>query len=468
MARPHGKPARGALNVISSLLLYLSVGRLLFVLRPGWNPSRNQQPKIDQLGQGPPAHGYHHRRTTSQNTAYSAGRRGQAMPAELQMHLSNSLHGSGGPDDFPVFGDPRSFAPPGDRRDSVGGFRVSNRGSSGIGGASHTGLDHRGLVWGKGMRVLIYTMDSIQTTVAKSMKGGPAGEIIIRESLTRTLTEAGVEVEVATSDGDFERRAEAMDIYNAVVIDPWTWAGKGWRLKSQLEDHRGKMFVLDYFGSDEPHANLGVPLKRHLTAFPISAEHQRTFLGYRVDPNRKKTPLSKPAAKRRQGVIWGKTKDKLFGNRRLILALADMVVLHSTVAPEDAFVMHDNIVYHGHLPPDEWNQLLQESKFIIGLGNPLLGPSAVDAVTAGCAYLNPIFLRPEKKVYNSQHPFLAQRVGEPYVCSFEQHNAYAAVDCARRALEQDLSPMIPQELTKASHATRVREIFEPLLVTSLQ
>ncbi|CAM9243725.1 unnamed protein product [Ectocarpus fasciculatus] len=469
MVRPHGQPVRGAMNAISSLLLYLTVGRLLFVLRaapksqnrPGWNP------KVDHLGQGPHPQGYHRRTTTSRNTAYSAGRRGEAIPTELQVQLSNSLRGSGGPDDNPVIGEPRSFAP-GDRRDSVGSVRVNNGGSSDIGGASSTGLNRRGYVWGKGMRVLIYTMDSIQTTVAKSMKGGPAGEIIIRESLTRTLAEAGVEVEVATSDGDFERRAEAMDIYNAVVVDPWTWAGKGWRLKPQLQEHRGKMLILDYFGSDEPHANLGVPLTRHLTAFPVTAAHQRTFLGYQVDPTRDETPLSKPATKRRQGVIWGKTKDKLFGNRRLILALADMVELHSTVAPEDAFIMHDNIVYHGHLPPDEWNQLLHESKFIIGLGNPLLGPSAVDAVTAGCAYLNPLFLRPEKKIYNSQHPFLAQHVGEPYVCSFEQHNAYAAVECARRALEQDLSPMIPQELTKEAHATRVRAIFEPLMVTSPQ
>lgn len=65
---------------------------------------------------------------------------------------------------------------------------------------------------------------------------------------------------------------------------PILWHNPGWQLKSQLQDHRGKMFILDYFGSDEPHANLGVPLTRHLTAFPVTAEHQRTFLGYRVDP----------------------------------------------------------------------------------------------------------------------------------------------------------------------------------------
>ena len=34
-------------------------------------------------------------------------------------------------------------------------------------------------------------------------------------------------MEVAVSDKDFERRAGAMDIYSAYVLDSWTWAGKG-------------------------------------------------------------------------------------------------------------------------------------------------------------------------------------------------------------------------------------------------
>lgn len=53
-------------------------------------------------------------------------------------------------------------------------------------------------------------------------------------------------------------------------------------------------------------------------------------------------------------------------------------------------------------------------------GDPLSGPSAVDAVVAGCAYLNPVYSKPMMDIYNSQHPFLEQRVGEPYVCSFGQ------------------------------------------------
>lgn len=67
------------------------------------------------------------------------------------------------------------------------------------------------------------------------------------------------------------------------------------------------------------------------------------------------------------------------------------------------------------------------------LGDPLSGPSAVDAVVAGCTYINPVFATPVKTIYHSQHPFLAQRVGEPYVCSFEQKvSRFLAACCYHR------------------------------------
>lgn len=51
-----------------------------------------------------------------------------------------------------------------------------------------------GQLWGDGYRVLIFTMDSLAKTVAAAAKGGPAGEIKIRESLTASLREGGVQV----------------------------------------------------------------------------------------------------------------------------------------------------------------------------------------------------------------------------------------------------------------------------------
>eukprot|EP01035_Chromulina_nebulosa_P019997 gene19997-25969_t len=39
----------------------------------------------------------------------------------------------------------------------------------------------------------------------------------------------------------------------------------------------------------------------------------------------------------------------------------------------------------GHQNTDEWFNLLSKSKFLLGLGNPLLGPSAIDAISLGSA-----------------------------------------------------------------------------------
>lgn len=53
--------------------------------------------------------------------------------------------------------------------------------------------------WGSGKKVLIFTMDSLEDTVARAKLGGPAGEIKIRESLIKSLTEAGVQVMLSRS-----------------------------------------------------------------------------------------------------------------------------------------------------------------------------------------------------------------------------------------------------------------------------
>ena len=44
-------------------------------------------------------------------------------------------------------------------------------------------------------------------------------------------------------------------------------------------------------------------------------------------------------------------------------------------------------------------------------------------------------------------------------------DADAALDCARKAMEQNLPPMVPQELTHDAHLERVREIFEPMMMS---
>jgi hypothetical protein len=115
--------------------------------------------------------------------------------------------------------------------------------------------------------------------------------------------------------------------------------------------------------------------------------------------------------------------------------------------------------YEGHLSPEQWQSLLAESKFLLGLGDPLLGPSAVDALAAGCVFLNPRYKAPVKEVYWSQHPWVEKAAPPEYVCSFDQGDAEQAAKCVEKALEADLPPLILPDLTKEAFMARLRGVL---------
>ena len=140
-----------------------------------------------------------------------------------------------------------------------------------------------------------------------------------------------------------------------------------------------------------------------------------------------------------------------------LFARPQLAPLHSTL--KTAPVKHRAIAYHGHQTPASWAGLLAGSKFMLGLGDPLLGPSAVDAVVAGCMYINPIYDRPVKEIYASQHPYMVDHVGEPYVCSARLRDLDAVRACVRKALGQSLPPMIPRDFTLDAYLDRLRKIF---------
>lgn len=121
--------------------------------------------------------------------------------------------------------------------------------------------------------------------------------------------------------------------------------------------------------------------------------------------------------------------------------------------------MLNGVVAHGHLSPADWNELLWSSKFLVGTGDPLLGPSAVDAVAAGCMFINPQYDRPKRKVYHSQHPFLEGK-GHPYACSYKENDATQLADCVTKALRTTFEPWVPPEFRRAAYLRRVATIFK--------
>lgn len=211
-------------------------------------------------------------------------------------------------------------------------------------------------------------MDSIDSYVANSKTGGPAGEILIRESLQLAFDLLNVHYDVMTSDMQLGKVNP--NNYDFIILDPWTWAAKGWKPKPFIRGQEKKIYMLDFFGSDKlkgSNPDFHLPPSRFLTAFKTGEQGEsNTFLGYSMNLGINPPKEFEMYAKKNQGVIWGKSVNYLKTHVDFLKQLADIVELHSScIVP---VFKHSNMKWHGSLSKNEWQNLLRESKFMIGLG----------------------------------------------------------------------------------------------------
>ena len=316
------------------------------------------------------------------------------------------------------------------------------------------------------LSVLIFTMDSLATRVQAAQHGGPAGEIVVRSSLEASLRSLGCSVHVATSDKDYDNLAQRQN-YSILIFDPWTVLEKhtgGVRPRQLARQQLNHVYVLDFFGSESN--VLGIPSSRILSAFP-TRNAQATFLGF---------SLTKPGPRlqiaRNQGVIWG--KDIKYYASKLGKSIIHTASSICTLVAISKHLNHDlqqhkNITFIGPQSVKNFKTLLQSSKFLLGLGHPLSGPSGLDAMQAGAMLIIPDFsLNPLQmqagKHFESQHPYMTTFVGPPYVCTFQvlesgTANTTELHRCIERAVTTTLEPRIPDDFQSEVYEKRVAKIF---------
>lgn len=121
----------------------------------------------------------------------------------------------------------------------------------------------------------------------------------------------------------------------------------------------------------------------------------------------------------------------------------------------------------GRLPKEEWRKLLASSSFLLGLGDPVLGPSALEAIAFGCTFINIKYST--KRVIKpgiyaeSQHDWIkevAARDGSDQICTALEGDIEAICQCARNAVARNAtSAYIPKELQRSEYDTRLDKIF---------
>lgn len=349
-------------------------------------------------------------------------------------------------------------------------------------------------------KVFIFTMDSLSGTVAAAARGGPAGEILVRTSLERSLKDLGFAVTVIKTDEEAAAAVSADGTlpFDILILDEWTMLAPGGAARPWVAARRKDVFLLSFFGLEiSLLGGVKVEEAQVLAAYPSTLGASTTFLGYYLEPRWSPRPRQCEMARARLGssagldaacsefalnkaktlrlpplpekevkaFVWGK-KQEYFENRVSYLeAAAKLLPLYAAFASPPSIPAANAV---GHLSAAAFAEKLAESKIFIGLGDPLLGPSAMEALACGATYIDPYYghsetspikIRSELSRWGSQHPYLSVKVGEPYACGARLDEPIEMSACVRKAIENDLPPLIPPDFTYEGYLKRVHTIF---------
>ena len=324
-------------------------------------------------------------------------------------------------------------------------------------------------------RALVYLSALHPRREQAAARGGPSGEMFMSDSLLVGLDDLGFRTNrigaLRSLLGLRMRQVLSFERPSAVFVDPWSFAlARHYRALPRTE--RGRTLVLDWFGTTAPVAE-SLTLRDHLVPYPYPAL-ENLFLGFILrlpndtwvaDEDAVRAILARNSERpRRFGVVWGK-EARYFGfrERELIEKIARRIPMHLTVNWHAAEPLSgEGIVNHGHLSPVDWRELIGGACFVLGLGDPILGPTALETLLAGAVLLNPVFERPRGVagspgvLFECQHPFAAS-IGPPHVLPVDLNHHEGALRLVETVISQ--GPAIAQEPLTHALSTFTRERY---------
>ena len=318
-----------------------------------------------------------------------------------------------------------------------------------------------------------------------ALKGGPVGELVQWSNLIVCLLLLNYPLEIVVDQWSFNQLVNSQE-FDLIFTD---LIGINRMSEALLFRIKCKLRILDSFGT-EPEFNIrkysDIPAlwekwnfedtRQMLTLFPHTPDN--SFLGFMIPTAQHKVQIKKKIA-----VIYGKERsyiDFLKENRHVLKIVSEYLEIHTTMKemPEN---LGFPVVNHGVLAYDKLLELLSESLLFVGLGFPFNGPGPLDAIAEGCIFLQPRFSegknrwtddffkgKPTSLTYHSQHPYLEQFVGDPWVHTVDYANESVVRILVENIFKQHLSSsksvgFMPHEFTAAGFLERVGVLVENLV-----
>ncbi len=256
-----------------------------------------------------------------------------------------------------------------------------------------------------------------------------------------------------------KNRAEAAALTGNIIVVSDQYTDEA--LKRAVSTKR--RYSVDFWGTPRQQVARGTKVDEYLVPYPYPCGN--TFLGFRVED---RAYRAHPQPKRKGLVLVLGKEPKYFtaAVRRALDAVAKLngVKLVATVPRDKARGLPTFIENRGLLDAEGYSKLLGEAQVALGLGDPVLGPGALDALEHGCAVVQVRYPKPRverwvnpRLPWRTQHDFV-DRVGAPWVASVSLEEY---PDAVRRALDavarEPPRSRLPAEYSDAALLKRVED-----------
>lgn len=202
-------------------------------------------------------------------------------------------------------------------------------------------------------------------------------------------------------------------------------------------------------------------LRKILTPYPFDGSNTAINIMISTDWQSKWIPREKI------GLLWAKDPKYLQRDHYAMLKMLSRIVpMHSflTTLPAD---YHNILINHNTVGRSDFIGYIQRAYFIIGIGSPVDGPTALEAIAHGCAYINPakyppVILpnKPNKRLYTSQHPYIEENFGEPYAYTINITDLNSVSKTVRAILDADPKPFIHPMNSAKGYVDNLNTIFD--------
>ncbi|ESN93534.1 hypothetical protein HELRODRAFT_115589 [Helobdella robusta] len=250
--------------------------------------------------------------------------------------------------------------------------------------------------------------------------------------------------------------------------------------------------IIDTFGTEAPYNSLTyskkfknlktawggqeLDLRQFYTMFPHSPDN--SFMGFVVEQHLNTTE-SRSIERKQQALVYGKSLYMWSGMQDYLSVISKHVEIHATVFTNsnEAHLLPSFVHNHGILSGPDLHRLLSESKLFIGMGFPYEGPAPLEAIAAGCVFINPKFNpphsslntkffkgKPTARELTSQHPYTEHFISNPNVFTVDISNLKEVERVVKQALQlidtNKVKPYLPFEFTHKGMLQRLNAYME--------